>query len=506
MKSHSYWERWTAAIRDRFRGSTTGPQPGLHTYPLHLDGGQRRLHLRIHPDGTGMLFVDVTDVIHLNPTAAHMAWMALERIPLARAQRQLYRHYRGVKRRELADAAKRIYAMVDRLRDQAGACPVCAIASEVQFQPLFSLPARAPYKVDFALTYACNNNCPHCYNEPERFTMRPLDKDDAFRVIDKLVAIGVPHLILTGGEPTLYPWLLELVHYADQRGLIVGMNTNGRRLARPTLARDLAEAGLNHVQITLEASQAEVHDAMVGVTGAFHETVAGIKNALSAGLLTITNTTLTRQNQHLALETIAFLHELGLTTFAMNGIIHAGGGLYTPDAIPAEDMYALLAAIRDTADELNMRFLWYTVTDYCQLSPLELGLDPKRCNAGEYSMCIEPNGDVLPCQSYYVSVGNILRDPWDSIWNSDLFLRFRNRGRHPKESGLPQKCWNCPDLPVCGGGCPLEHEALAAGSTIERASERGCGRASGRALVRRPTRSSEPEELLFFVHTDSRMP
>ena len=113
MKSHSYWERWTAAIRDRFRGSTTGPQPGLHTYPLHLDGGQRRLHLRIHPDGTGMLFVDVTDVIHLNPTAAHMAWMALERIPLARAQRQLYRHYRGVKRRELADAAKRI---LDTLR------------------------------------------------------------------------------------------------------------------------------------------------------------------------------------------------------------------------------------------------------------------------------------------------------------------------------------------------------------------------------------------------------
>lgn len=510
MKPHNRWEQWTAAIRELFRKGASDPSPGLHTYPLRLNGGQRRIHLRIHPDGTGMLFVDVTDVVHLNPTATHMAWMALEGIPLASAERRLYRHYRGVTRHEIADAVRRMYTMVSRLRDGESTCPVCTIASEVRFQPLFSLPARAPYKVDFALTYACNNNCPHCYNEPDRFTMHPLDKVDAFHVIDKLVAIGVPHLILTGGEPTLYPWLLELIRYADQQGLIVGMNTNGRRLAQPTFTKALAEAGLNHVQITLESYQADVHDTMVGAPGAFHETVAGIKNALSNGLHTITNTTLTRRNQHHALETIAFLHNLGLTTFAMNGIIYAGGGLYTSDAIPAEEMRALLAAIRDTANELNMRFLWYTVTDYCQLSPLELDLAPKRCNAGEYSMCIEPNGDVLPCQSYYTPAGNILNDPWDTIWNSELFLRFRNRSQQPRECGLPQKCWDCPDLPVCGGGCPLEHEAathaLGSGSMVERASERGCGRASGHASPHRPVKSPEPDNIPFHVHVDSRRP
>ena len=123
-----------------------------------------------------------------------------------------------------------------------------------------------------------------------------------------------------------------------------------------------------------------------------------------------------------------------------------------------EELIPVLRAVRDRAAELKMRFLWYTPTMYCRLSPLELELGARRCNAGEYSMCIEPNGDVLPCQSYYVRAGNILRDPWPAIWQSELFRGFRERVRNPAASGLPAECHRCPDLPVCGGGCRLERE------------------------------------------------
>lgn len=108
-----------------------------------------------------------------------------------------------------------------------------------------------------------------------------------------------------------------------------------------------------------------------------------------------------------------------------------------------------------------MRFLWYTPTEYCRLSPLELGLGPKRCNAGEYSCCVEPNGDVLPCQSYYAAAGNLVRDPWERIWGSALFRGFRERTTDPEAAGLPEECRHCPDLSVCGGGCRLEREARA---------------------------------------------
>src|SRR5690606_10036679 len=107
----------------------------------------------------------------------------------------------------------------------------------------------------------------------------------------------------------------------------------------------------------------------------------------------------------------------------------------------------------------GMRFLWYTPTEYCRMSPVELEIGAKRCNAGEYSICIEPNGDVLPCQSFYVAAGNILQNPWDQIWRSELFRTFRDREQDPVWAGLPEKCHQCPDLPLCGGGCRIEREA-----------------------------------------------
>jgi radical SAM protein with 4Fe4S-binding SPASM domain len=103
------------------------------------------------------------------------------------------------------------------------------------------------------------------------------------------------------------------------------------------------------------------------------------------------------------------------------------------------------------------------------MNPVELELGAKRCNAGEYSIAVEPNGDILPCQSYYVSAGNILRDPWDSIWRGELFVSFRDRETLKGAAGLPEKCWECPDLPSCGGGCRIEREARA-GRRVARTS------------------------------------
>jgi radical SAM protein with 4Fe4S-binding SPASM domain len=67
-------------------------------------------------------------------------------------------------------------------------------------------------------------------------------------------------------------------------------------------------------------------------------------------------------------------------------------------------------------------------------------------------MCVEPDGSVLPCQSYYQPLGNLLNDSWDSIWNHKLSVRLRERQE------LPQKCSGCALVSECGGGCPLQFE------------------------------------------------
>jgi radical SAM protein with 4Fe4S-binding SPASM domain len=439
----------------RSRFGTGDLEPGLRTYRIDRHGGQTRLHLRVQADGTGMLFVDVTDTVHLSETATEMAWLALEGAGEDDAVDRLLRRYRGVGRRDLAGHYRKMRHVVDTLSDPRVACRTCLV--DLPQTPLFSTRAKAPYKVDVALTYACNNECPHCYNDPERFDLGSLSTEDWKRVVDRLADVGVPHLIFTGGEATMHPGLPEIIAHADGRGQITGLNSNGRRLTHRPYMESLAAAGLNHVQITLESQRPEVHDAMVGAK-AFHQTVKGVQTALESGIHVITNTTLSQANYREAEKIVRFLHSLGLSTFAMNGMIYSGGG-NTPDAIPQEALPPILVRVRDVAAELGMRFLWYTVTEYCEMSPVELEIGAKRCNAGEYSMCVEPNGDVLPCQSYYTSAGNVLTDPWEKIWKGELFRSFRDRESDPKWAGLPEKCWECPDLPLCGGGCRIEREA-----------------------------------------------
>ena len=83
---------------------------------------------------------------------------------------------------------------------------------------------------------------------------------------------------------------------------------------------------------------------------------------------------------------------------------------------------------------------------------MQLGV--KACTAAAYNMCVEPDGAVIPCQSYYQSIGNLLSDPWEAIWNHELALWLRER-RY-----VPPGCTDCALLAECGGGCPLSLPSL----------------------------------------------
>jgi radical SAM protein with 4Fe4S-binding SPASM domain len=455
-------QRLLAALRGDLAGfrvavASRFPIPtGLFTYRVHPPGGSRRIHLRIERDGSGVLLIDVSDAIHLNATAALVAKLALDGAEPKQTISALRGRSHGRDPTALRREVQRIYALVEHLATTTDTCPTCGLGRWARTPP-GRTPVRAPYKADLALTYGCNNACRHCYNQHQRNGMPSLSLGDWHRALEKLRRIGVPQVIFTGGEPTLLDGLPDLIRCGEQLGMVTGLNTNGRRLADVSFTRSLARAGLSHVQVTLESHRRDVHNAMTRADS-FDETVRGIQNALDVGLHTITNPTLTRRNVDHAERIVEFLHRLGLRTFAVNGMIYAGGGRTSPNAVAEEDLAPVLVGLRDRAAELGMRMLWYTPTAYCRLSPVELELEPRRCNAAEYSICIEPNGDVLPCQSYYTSAGNFLRDSWDTIWSSPLFRSFRERVFDPRRCGLPEQCWECPDLPLCAGGCRIERE------------------------------------------------
>jgi radical SAM protein with 4Fe4S-binding SPASM domain len=425
------------------------PEPGLHAYTRQPSPGERtRLHLRVEADGSGTLVVNANRIVHLNPTATSMAWLVLEGTTEAEALARLASAFRVPRRRLQADW-REVQAQVEELAKPDGACPVHDLNLEI-LQPFSQIPS-APYRVDLALTYRCNNECAHCYNARPR-DYPELDTATWKRIISRIRDVGVPHVCFTGGEPTLRDDLPVLVAYAEELGMVTGVLTNGRRLSDRAYVDELAESGLDHVQITLESHDEAIHDRMVGAQGAWSQTVDGIRNCLQTRLYVMTNTTLLAENSARLEATLDFLAELRVPTVGLNALIYAGRGQTVGTGLHEAELVPLMSLARRKTEQARQRLIWYTPTQYCHFDPIQMELGVKGCTAALYNLCIEPDGTVIPCQSYYEPLGNILRDPWDSIWEHDLARSLRER-RY-----VPAACRDCTVLSECGGGCPLSLE------------------------------------------------
>jgi len=402
----------------------------------------------VDADGHGTLVVNANRVMHLNPTAALMAYLILEKIEEKDAVKAIQREYRVSASQARSDLSAFNDQLSELLRPD-GACPVHELGLDT-IMP-FSARPSAPYRMDLAVTYRCNNDCAHCYNARER-NFPELTTAAWKDILDKLWDLGVPHIVFTGGEATLRNDLPELIAHAEKNGQITGLNTNARRLADMKYVQQLLEAGLDHVQITVESCVSEVHDRMMRTKGAHRQTIAGLQNVLASPLYVMTNTTMLRTNVDTIPDTLDFLADLGVPTVGLNALIYSGNGLTVGTGLAESELQPILDIAIQKTEARGQKLIWYTPTQYCQFDPTRQNLGVKGCSAALYSMCIESNGNVLPCQSYYTSLGNMLDDDWDSIWNHELSVRLRER------KGLPVKCNGCGLLAECGGGCPLKFE------------------------------------------------
>jgi radical SAM protein with 4Fe4S-binding SPASM domain len=435
------------------------PRSGVYHYRRASQEEQSRIHLRLDPDGHGTLIVNASRILHLNPTAALMAYFVLEQTAEQDAVHLIRQKYHVNAAHVRADLGT-VRDQLDQLVRPDGACPIHELGLETVMP--FSARPTAPYRLDLALTYRCNNNCAHCYNvqhpaslsagEKPGLGAGELSTSDWKRILDTAWELGIPHIIFTGGEPTLRDDLTELVAHAEKNGQITGLNTNGRRLSDLDYVGKLVAAGLDHVQITVESHDAGIHDRMVCTKGAFSQTIKGMKNVLASPLYVMTNTTMLQTNASSIPGTLDFLAETGVMTIGLNALIHSGRGSVVGTGLAESALTPLLEIARQKTAAHGQRLIWYTPTQYCGFDPMTLDLGVKGCTAALYNMCVEPDGGVLPCQSYYRTLGNLLTDPWDSIWNHSLSVRLRER------QGLPEKCTACSLLAECGGGCPLQFE------------------------------------------------
>ena len=302
----------------------------------------------------------------------------------------------------------------------------------------------APHRMDLMVSamtrggaWHCNQKCLHCYAAGQPLSDTPeLTTAQWKEILAKLRAANVPQVTFTGGEPTLRADLVELVDAAQW--FVTRLNTNGRLLT-PELCRRLYEASLDSVQVTLYSHDPAIHNALVGAEG-FDDTVAGIRNAVAAGLSVSVNTPLCSLNTDYA-ATVRFVHELGVRYVTCSGLIPSGsaeGAESRATRLTEEQLTDVLRRAVTVAEELEME-MDFTSPGWLKeetLRSMGLTLVPS-CGACLSNMAIAPDGGVIPCQSWLSSqpLGNMLTDDWDKIWQSQRCAAIR-----AKSAKMEQLC------------------------------------------------------------------
>ncbi|MHB1463165.1 MAG: radical SAM protein [Armatimonadota bacterium] len=320
-------------------------------------------------------------------------------------------------------------------------------------RPFNTLPVLS----EIALTYRCNLSCRFCYagcqckKQPDCAEM---STDEVKRVLQIIKQDAeVPSVSWTGGEPTLRKDLVELTAYATALGIRVNLITNGTNLTEE-LVTALKDAGLRSAQVSLEGPNAEVHDRLTQLPGSFDRTVRGIELLKQSGLHVHTNTTVNRMNAAHLTELIAFVKSIGMKRLSMNMVIPCGSAPDEEVTISYTEMAGLMAGIQQAARDEGIEFMWYSPTPYCLFNPVASQLGGKSCAACDGLLSVSPTGDVLPCSSLPKSVGNLLRTPFNRVWEG-------RRARYWRDKRYAHKiCKACAQFDICTGACPIYWQAM----------------------------------------------
>ncbi len=317
---------------------------------------------------------------------------------------------------------------------------------------------RYPVLSEVALTYRCNLSCSFCYagcGKPGPASggeAVEMSDEEVCRVLETIRRDArCPSVSFTGGEPTLRPGLPRLVRHAKDLGLSVNLISNGQRID-DHLADELAGSGLDSAQLSLEGSEAGLHDDLVGRDGAFARLWEAAERLRAQSVRVHTNTTVNRRNIGRLEEIVDLAAARGMDRLTMNLLIPCGRAAGDPGLrVSYTEAGEHILRVRARADARGIQLVWYSPLPLCLFNTIAHGLGNRGCAAADGLLHVGPAGDVLPCSSFPPGegLGNLLRQNFEEIWASDRARFFREKRM------MPPGCAGCADADACQGACVL---------------------------------------------------
>ena len=266
--------------------------------------------------------------------------------------------------------------------------------------------------VDFAVDYACNLKCAHCFKtslETKKSYPR-LDISDYRRIAKECIDLGAIHLSVQGGEATLWPKLEALVRNMSPKRVLFSITTNGTTIT-PAFARKLRSWGVDQLNISIDSFDPEVHDRFRGVKGAWVKTLEGLQAAQRNGLNVQVNTTVSKTSLYSRgfMDLVDFCKRKEII---LNLVLAAPSGNWDASlefVLDANDMRYVRALVKSTP---------YVRQD---MDSIQLG---RGCPAMKEALYITPFGDVLSCPFIHISFGNLHESTLKSIRRRALEYPF----------------------------------------------------------------------------------
>ncbi len=326
------------------------------------------------------------------------------------------------------------------------------------------------------LTYRCPLQCPYCSNPLEFAGLKEeLNTEEWVSVLRQAREMGAAQLGFSGGEPLVRGDLEELVAEARGLGYYSNLITSGVGLTDTRVAA-LREAGLDHIQVSFQSSDAEVNEMLSGSRKAFDQKLAIAKAVKDHGYPMVLNFVLHRHNIDQIDEILALSERLQADYVELANVQYHGWAMHNRDAlIPSREQLERAEAATNAYRQKNPEgmTLYFVVPDYYEERP-------KPCMNGWANMflTIAPDGAALPCHSArelpmeFPNVRDLsLRDIW---FGAEAFNRYRG------DDWMVEPCRSCPEKGKDFGGCRCQAFMLTGDA---RNADPVCTKAPDRHLI-----------------------
>lgn len=284
-------------------------------------------------------------------------------------------------------------------------------------------------EVRYQITDKCNMRCDHCFLPPNKKSNESRGKItvNMFKELtDIFVAhLGLTRILITGGEPLLpnaRTRTIDLAKHCQNIGIKARLVTNGYFID-DVMADEIARIGINPVQISLDSSNAEVHDAIRHTELAYNKAIAAVNKISSRGIYTIVRATIVPENEGEISKIYELSKSIGASEFRIRQACPAGRA--------ASDKYKSISIknLEDTQrrlielsidSETKMVFLPPFLFDRATV-PETANIEVLNCTCGDSTLFIDAFGDVYPCfttstnSSLAHKIGNIRYPEFDAV-------------------------------------------------------------------------------------------